>query len=146
MAAEPSPRARDARWIGPLGWGLIAVIVAAFLIAWLGGRLLIDRLTVHNRTTTPISFTDDEYGFYSNDVGACTSREFEWRKGNGWREGWRPDGAAEHHGNAIEIELPVERWFEAGLADHFFVLVTSEGVTEVDADDPVPDCEGEPPE
>ncbi len=112
-------------WISPAWWAFGSLIVGFLLIYLLVGHLLTDRLTVHNRTTVPVSFISDAFGGYENDIGSCSSEEFAWRQ-DGSRSGWRPVGPREPHAGAMDIEMPVERWFEAGPADHFIVLVTSD--------------------
>lgn len=138
---------RHGQWISPLGWALAAALIFAFVVIPVGlGRLLTDRLTVHNQTTVPISFTVDSFGGSGNEVRACDSSEFRWKQ-DGNRSGWTPaDGGTWGAGGAVDIDIPVERWFEVQIpANHFMVLVTSEGVVEWDADSTLPPCEGEPP-
>ena len=135
------------RWISPLGWGLAAALVVAFVVIPVGlGRLLTDRLTVYNRTTVTISIATDPIGADRNHVGACDSSEFRWKQ-DGSRSGWTPADGGSWPGGGVEIEIPVERWFEVQIpADHFVVLVTSDGAVEFDPEASLPACEGEPPE
>jgi hypothetical protein len=132
-------------WIGPVGWAIGLLLAGAFVAYLLVDQLFTDRLTVHNRTTVPVSFLTDAFGGYEEHIGACSSVEFAWRH-DGSRSGWRAVGVGEHHAGAVAIELPVERRFAAGLADRFAVLVTDEGVSEVDPDASPPPCDGAPPE
>jgi hypothetical protein len=110
-------------------------------------NLLTDRLTVHNRTTAPITFTSDSFGGYANYVAACSSMEFEWDQGNGSNSGWiPPDGLRRWQGGAVEVEIPAVRGFEGPGGDRFAVLVTGAGVEETEPDSSLPACEGAPPQ
>lgn len=133
-------------WISP-GWLVLgALILGVVVFAAVIGHLLTDRLTIHNRTRAPITFTAESFDGYSNYVPACSSTEFEWEQGNGGNSGWIPtDGLRRWQGGAVHVEIPVERWFEVQMpADHFTVVVTGDGLTEVQPGSSLPPCEGMP--
>lgn len=47
----------------------------------------------------------------------------------------------------MEIEIPVERWFEVQIpSERLAVLVTSDGVEEVEPQSSLPNGEGTPPD
>ena len=141
--ADDSARRGDSRWISPVGWAIIALVVGFVVIYVLIGHLRTARLTVHNRTTEPVSFTTDSFGSYPNYVGGCTSSEFRWKE-DGGRFGWTPADNGGWQGGAVEIALPVERWFEFRPAERLAVLVTRDGVVEVEPESSTPSCEGKP--
>jgi hypothetical protein len=142
--AGDSARRADSRWISPVGWVIIVLVVGFVLIYVLIGHLRTARLTVHNRTTEPVSFTTDSFGSYPNYVGACSSNEFRWKE-DGGEFGWTPADDGGWQGGAVEIALPVERWFEFQPAERLAVLVTGAGVVEVEPESSTPSCEGTPP-
>lgn len=130
--------------ISPLGCAL-AFGVCFIVITQLLGHMLTARLTIHNRTTEPLSVTTDAFGGYPNYVGACSSGEFRWSQ-QGSRLGWEPAATREFHGGAVEIAIPVDPWFEVQVpANHHVVLVTSEQVAEIEESSPLPPCSGVPP-
>ena len=136
-------RPRESR-ISPLG-GAMAFGICFVVITQLLGYMVTERLTVHNRTTEPVSVTTDAFGGYPNHVGACSSGEFRWSQ-EGSRSGWEPAATREFHAGAAEIAIPVERWFEVQVpAIHHVVLVTSEQVGEIEESSPLPPCSGVPP-
>lgn len=135
-----------AAWIGS-GWlALVALLVGVVVSAAVIGHLLTDRLTIHNRTTAPITFTDGSFNGYPNYVPACSSARFEWEQGNASNSGWVPaDGVDRWQGGAVHVDIPVERWFEVRIpADDFTIVVTSEGLSEVEPGSSPPACEGMP--
>jgi hypothetical protein len=144
-AVEDSGGKRRTPWIGRIGWAFVLLLIGFVVITQLLGNALTDRLTVHNRTSVPVEIVTDAFGSYPNYVGACSSAEFTWKQ-EGSKSGWTPAGVREWQGGAVDIEIPVERWFEARVpADHFTVVVTSEGVAEADAGTALPACGGMPP-
>ena len=130
MEDDPE-RPREPR-INPLGCAM-AFGICFVVITQLLGHIATELLTVHNRTTEPVSVISDAFGGYPNHVGACSSGEF--RSGQeGSRSGWEPATTREFHAGAVEIAVPVERWFEVQVpANHHVVLVTSEQVGEIAA-------------
>lgn len=139
---EPHQRSRG---MGRLLWVIALLVVGSFVISGLIGHVMTDRLTVHNRTTVAVRFTTDAFGSYPNYVGACSSNEFRWEL-DGSRSGWTPADGGRWQGGAVEIDIPVERWFEVQVpADRFAVLVTKDGVLEIEPESSLPACDGVPP-
>ena len=61
------------------------------------------------------------------------------------RDGCPPTVLRRWEGGAVHVEIQVERWFEVRVpADHFNVVVTGEGLSEVEPRSSLPPCEGMP--
>ena len=126
-----------------LGYLAIAIIVLIVL-----GRLLlfdvvlVDRLTLHNATASPIVFSgaagpvgqEEAVDIY---VPPCRTAEFEWET-IGWSTA--DADAFEPQAGAVPVAMTIEPPFDGLAGARYTAVVTAAGLHELRDGEPVPDC------